>query len=403
MIMIEDLLTPIAGQNPAGESLDSAREWIRISEARHAGSAFSRDEWGAVDDDGVRFSETRDQNGDFAGPDWKEVRKVTRDCLANRSKDLRLAIWFTEANFKIEGLSGLVEGLHLIRELLDRFWDCGLYPEIEEGDVQWRTAPLEWLGPKLQAALLGLPIARHGEESYTYGFFLQTLHIADNDRVNAIRDAIRSTDRSFYAKFLGDLHASETELGELQSNLDRLCGEDSPAFSGTVSKLRELRAHLERLLPPVYDPTPGDATDLSSFAPALAAPVTTPEPARTAWENIRSLLDAGRTADAMEQAGALALHEPSGRDRFHRRLALAEACLNQHVPVATEMLEELAQLAEELNLAAWESPELLARVWQGLLTCYQNASAGTPAAERHDYAFTRLCRVAPWQAIRRLS
>ena len=402
MTMIEELLAPIAGECPAGESLVSGREWIRISEARHAGSAFSRDEWGAVDEAGVRFSETRDQYGGLVGPDWKEVRKVTRDCLANRSKDLRLAIWFTEANFKIEGLSGLVEGLHLIRELVERFWGCGLYPEIEEGDVQWRTAPLEWLGTKLQAALLGLPIVPQGDASNSYGFFLQTAHVADADKATAIRDAIRNTDSSFYTKFLEDLRASIAELSELQSSLDGLCGEDSPALSGTVSKLQELRAHVERWLPPVYDSTPENEQDLSSFAPAPVAPAKTPEPAGVAWENIRNLLAAGRTTDAMEQVAALADQEPSGRERFNRRLLLAEACVNQNLPVATEMLEELAQLTEELNLAAWESPELLARVWKGLLACYQNAAEGTPAAERHAYAFKKLCRVAPWQAIRNL-
>jgi len=36
-----------------------------------------------------------------------------------------------------------------MRGLLENFWDT-LYPEIEDGDLQMRSAPVEWVGALLE-------------------------------------------------------------------------------------------------------------------------------------------------------------------------------------------------------------------------------------------------------------
>ena len=61
--------------------------------------------------------------------------------LRDRTKDLQIAIWLTEANMKLHGFAGLRDSFRLIRELMLRYWDTGLYPVMEDGPED-RAGPL---------------------------------------------------------------------------------------------------------------------------------------------------------------------------------------------------------------------------------------------------------------------
>ena len=66
--------------------------------------------------------------------DWPAVTEIATEVLATKSKDLQVAGWLAEALLKRYGFPGLRDGLQLMRELQERFWD-ELYPEIE-GDLE---------------------------------------------------------------------------------------------------------------------------------------------------------------------------------------------------------------------------------------------------------------------------
>jgi len=81
--------------------------------------------------------------------------KLASEALATKSKDLQIAVWLIEALIKSEHFTGLRAGLDLISGLIGNFWD-GLYPEIEDGDLELRAAPLDWLGSRMDASLRSL-------------------------------------------------------------------------------------------------------------------------------------------------------------------------------------------------------------------------------------------------------
>jgi type VI secretion system protein ImpA len=55
-------------------------------------------------------------------PDWKiVVEQATR--LLDRSKDVRTAVLLTRGLTRLDGLSGLAQGLELLRRLVERHWD----------------------------------------------------------------------------------------------------------------------------------------------------------------------------------------------------------------------------------------------------------------------------------------
>ena len=50
---------------------------------------------------------------------------------------------------------------------MEQFWDS-LFPEIEDGDLELRAGPLDWLGSKFEACLRDLPITSDGRSWFKY-------------------------------------------------------------------------------------------------------------------------------------------------------------------------------------------------------------------------------------------
>ena len=127
MIDAEKLLAPIAPDAPAGRDLREAA------------------------DDRTHSTVKEQRTGGESGPasaNWSAIRRQCEDALANRSKDLEVAGWLTEALARTEGFSGLLEGLALVRELLSRYWDevhPQGQPDGEQKDYTARIARLNWL------------------------------------------------------------------------------------------------------------------------------------------------------------------------------------------------------------------------------------------------------------------
>src|SRR5437899_3868639 len=103
MPLREDLLTPIAGDNPSGQNLRYAPVYDKIKEARRKEDPIARGDW----------------QRPLKEADYRQVIKLSTEALASTSKDLQIAAWLTEALVYQEGLSGLADGLSLLRALTE--------------------------------------------------------------------------------------------------------------------------------------------------------------------------------------------------------------------------------------------------------------------------------------------
>ncbi|NQD93587.1 type VI secretion system protein TssA [Pseudomonas sp. CrR25] len=65
-------------------------------------------------------------------PEWRQVRELSSE-LFGRSKDLRIANYYLQSAIALDGLPGLAQGLHLVLELLRRYWD-DLHPRLDADD-----------------------------------------------------------------------------------------------------------------------------------------------------------------------------------------------------------------------------------------------------------------------------
>ena len=68
---------------------------------------------------------------------------------------------------KRDGIAGLRDGITLCQGLLDRFWDT-LYPQVEEGELEDRLAPIEWISSKLLIPVKSVPLCRAGYNFFEY-------------------------------------------------------------------------------------------------------------------------------------------------------------------------------------------------------------------------------------------
>ena len=107
------------------------------------------------------------------------------------------------------------------------------------------------------------------------------------------------------------------------------------------------------------------------------------------------LIRSGQVDQGLAQMVQVSAKETTGRNRFQRKLLLAEVCLaTRRERLARSILEELAEQIDKQQLETWESAELIAGVWSRLYKLYKQAND-----DRAGKLYERLCRLDPWQAL----
>ena len=136
--VVDALLRPLPGDEPTGTS---ARYDPVIAEIRIARES---------DDPSL-------PQGEWERPlkkaDWSLVASLCSQTLSERSKDLQIAAWLSEAWIHLYQVDGLRAGVRLIQGLLDTYWE-GVHPrQSEDGDFDARVAPLAWMNESIPLTL----------------------------------------------------------------------------------------------------------------------------------------------------------------------------------------------------------------------------------------------------------
>ena len=315
---LEPLLTPIAGPHPGGVELRYDPLYDQVKEARREDDDTPQGDW-------VVERKTAD---------WPTVVRLTTQALSTRTKDLQLAAWLTEAKLRREGLPGLHSGLVLLRELMDRFWEH-LYPEIEDGDAEYRAAPLEWLGGVLDLPIRRVPLTRAGHHliSYKESRTIPTEQEAGEDDGKAATRAARLADgkvapeevdrafdgtpKAFYKQLNADLASCLEALAQLDARASERFGAAAPSFARLRETLEDLQRTARQLLKKKLEQDP----DPVAAAEAPAAEQST---------LVDAVLDAAATP-ARGPAPSVGA-EPTSRDDAAARVAAAARWLRRAAP-----------------------------------------------------------------------
>jgi type VI secretion system protein ImpA len=278
MALPDSILRPIPGENPSGQNLRYDPIYEKVKEARREEDDLPQGEWSHA----VKVA------------DSALVVRLSLEALSNKSKDLQLAAWLTEALLREDGVGGLREGLDLVQALIQNFWDT-LYPLAEDGDLELRAAPLNWVGSYLAREVRKVSLTR---SDYDWFKYLESRTIgteeqcAGSDAKMAARQAaieegkltpeafdedVGRTPSQFYVQLIQDF---DSALASLQK-LDELCaeklGRDSPSLGKLQESLEEVRSLANTLLqekepsaPAAQQEEPQDESRESSDAQAGA-------------------------------------------------------------------------------------------------------------------------------------
>ena len=289
MPLRDDLLNPIAGDNPAGADLRYDPVYEKIKEARREDDDAPQGEW-------QRARKVAD---------WPLVIKLAGDALATRSKDLQLAAWLGEAMLRREGFGSFRATLDVTRGLLDKYWD-NVYPEIEDGDLEMRAAPLEWIGLKLDmpVKLAALNRAGHSCLQYAEARSIGTEQEADGDSAKrAKRDeaiaarkptieefdkAFADTPKAFVKQLASDVAATLESLQALDDFSRDKFGDAAPSFLKLREVLQEEQRVVGQLLARKLEQDP-DPVQAAPVAAAGAATDASGAPLGTAADGARVL------------------------------------------------------------------------------------------------------------------
>lgn len=247
---IDLLLTPLPGNQPAGEDLSFSAAFDEIAAMRHADDPTLNQ--------GVWLTPIKQA-------DWAGVTSMCQSLLSNRSKDLRLALWLTEALTVTQGYAGMASGLALCTALCERHWEQ-LHPLPDGNDSEERIGNIAWMLQRLNELAMTVPVAngfkgeRHTLQDLQRARQRQTLaeragqppDTLPPDQPQAItvaqfRQALQETPAEQVLSSVDALRSSHAHLHAWQRVIDARLGHDGPSFVAAREALEQALHELERL------------------------------------------------------------------------------------------------------------------------------------------------------------
>jgi type VI secretion system protein ImpA len=386
MPLLDDVLTPVPGENPAGQDLRYAPVYDKIKEARREDDDLSQGAW-----------QHERKVADFA-----LVIKLAHEVLTNQTKDLQVAAWLAEALIKRNGFSGLADGLSIFHGLLENFWEH-LYPELEDGDAEFRASPLEWAGSKFDFLIKSVPLCAAGYDFYKYTESRQVGYedqATSKDQKTAREAALKAgklpaedfdksfahTPKAFYAQAETNLDLCLERLQALDQLCDEKFGDVAPSFARLRTALEEVRRAVRALLnkkreiePDPVEEAPPEQVEIHASADAGAGGET----------QAVAVSSSGGFAAVMVQAA----EEPASRKETISSVVAAAAFLRKSEPYSPApylMLRglrwgELRAAIHSKDLAKLEAPPTDVRrmikklaldgKWKELLEAAENVMA----------------------------
>lgn len=267
--MLDHLLNPIRDDAPCGDDLSFSPEFDEIAELRREDDPHL--------DQGAWVTALK-------VADWPGVADRTQHLLAQRTKDLRLVAWLTEALTHTSGFQGMANGLDLLGRLSDLYWD-ELYPRPEGSDIEERTGNLNWMLSRIGLLVRSVPVTR-GRQA--------RLSLADLEQARSLKQAEADSGaydqapRATMDQWLTSLRESPTDhLRSTVEGIDACCAaleqlefiasarwrDDTPSFAAAREALSAARSEVRRWAQEVGAIVPPDLTQrgAASVDPSAAA------------------------------------------------------------------------------------------------------------------------------------
>jgi type VI secretion system protein ImpA len=279
------LLAPIPGDAPQGadlrEDYSAQSPYFRLRDAR----AEARE--------AERRAETAGEEGDSTAlpPQWRTVVQLATAALTERTKDLEIAAWLTEALVRQHGLRGLTAGSLLLRGLAENFWD-DVFPLPDEDGIATRVAPVTGLSGAeadgtLMPPLRRLPLFQRPDGSafawWQFERSEELAGIADEARrqqrieggtvpLEEVEKEARAAGAAHFARMRGAVADAITAWSGMSEAMDAKAGIDGPSTSRVLNLLRAMAEVVQRFGPAEEEALEAEAPAEEGEAGAAGAP-----------------------------------------------------------------------------------------------------------------------------------
>lgn len=246
------LLQDIPGPAPQGTDLKYSPEYDQIKEASREDLDLPQGVW-------VQ---------DLKSANWSEVEKICLDILQTKSKDLQVASWLIEAWISLYNMPGLKQGFNVLLQLSQKYWDTA-FPALDPQDLDFRTAPYNWINEKLSIRFNKIEVTAPDEAdllSYSYSTYID---IEKNGGISisssppqqdfsfhreGFEKSLKATKDDFFVKFKTEGEETLELIKNLQSFLDGKLGTESPSLYHAQEKIKDLIAFCEQTLAARHQP-----------------------------------------------------------------------------------------------------------------------------------------------------
>jgi type VI secretion system protein ImpA len=242
LLDFEALLAPIPGDAPSGTAIPFETKQ-KLEEDR---KEINPEDFAPNDPDRPKTAKKAD---------WVAIERRAKEALIKNSKDLLLAARLTESltRQKEKGFAGLRDGLRLMREMVEQCWDR-LYPAIEDGDLEVRAGPFNWLddpekGARFPMAIRMVPlVGAEGLPSYGWLDWKTSLEgkgPISKEGFDKVRRAASFEDCQKVEKAIAE---SKEEIAKLLAVLNKKMGPVAPGLTGLRQALDECHALIKEIL-----------------------------------------------------------------------------------------------------------------------------------------------------------
>lgn len=237
-LSFEQLLAPIAGDDPAGKPMRGTAEYSAIQQSRRADDAsLPMGAWEC----------------ELKRADWPAVSRMAAEILCRQSKDLACVAWLFEARLHLDGFAAIAPCLALLDALLNQYWD-NIHPLPDGGDLEFRANQIRWIAEKLLPVLHRTPVtvsqdnAQYGWADWQQGQRRSQLRV----RMDGTQELVESTELRLFRQAMAassvehflPLHRVLSEalraLDMLRLTLDKYFAPSTPSLAAMAGLLEQI-------------------------------------------------------------------------------------------------------------------------------------------------------------------
>ncbi|MDE1150596.1 MAG: type VI secretion system protein TssA [Azospirillaceae bacterium] len=245
---LDALLAPLPGDAPCGldlrEHAGGDAVYFQLKDLRAAARAIERR---ADSDDEAQSSLA----------EWQRIHQLGTVALRDRTKDLEIAVWMTEAAVRLDGFGGLRDGFRLIAGLVERYWD-GVFPQPDEDGIAVRLSPIGGLNGHGAEGTLIQPIRKvplvpeDGDAGFAYWHYALAQRASQTPdtrnrpgrkpppTLDELRQRAAQAPVAAKRRTLTEVRACRQAFRDLDRLLTERCGGEAPPTSTIANILEEV-------------------------------------------------------------------------------------------------------------------------------------------------------------------